>query len=46
LKRDRIIGVRVTDYEYARIKELCKIRGYKNLSDCIREALRKDKLIH
>jgi len=39
--KSEIIGIRVTPYEKQRIKQFCTDKGYKNVSDCIRDIIKK-----
>jgi len=39
--KSEIIGIRVTVYEKQRLKQLCLEHGYKNISDCLRDIIKK-----
>jgi len=41
-KKTEIIGIRVTIQMKSRIKKLCIEKGYKNMSECIRNILEKN----
>ena len=39
--RREIIGIRVTNEEKQKIKQFCTDKGYNNVSDCIRDIIKK-----